>query len=566
MPALLMEKKQRLIISILFRLLIILYSIFLLVISEDKFSWYFQILIYIVYIGIFSLTHGKDKLFSYLRLTNDYLFIFLALYQYDKLDLYSFSMLFFPILNSQNHSGKRKSILLYIFPILIIYVISQDLNTRFIIPFVFFFFINLFEGYRTKYIRFHEELNSIIDNFFTQDSNTYRPYKIYKECIPILNNKPFNLNAEDIFCFKYEKGRSSLSVVNGSKFIWNYKIEMDLKTIPQGITNKHPMKVIKNTPLTLNKAELNENIVFISNIANSDNYYLFFLITDVSSSSLYNIFGMHNMLLSPLFSRLIKVFESDIKQKSIESNTMFELGTKMNYVNSAVKAMHFIRNKLGPVKNYISMEDDYNSSSDEEKKRRIEPYLKAERQKVESSLGMVLERANFILEKSNNPFVVSTLNKYGIQQLFSEIRRIWGEYGLVENFDFLINNENNNDLKKYVYYNRVGMDLVLTNWISNIHKYNSGKYGLIIEETETTYNMKFFNSIKVNQSEDLDFIKQFASDDRLEIDKRKSHGLSELKEFLTQMNIQATMSFEEDNLFFVIELVKQNEYEEGVNI
>ena len=565
MPALLMEKKQRLIISVLFRLLIIGYSIFLLIISENIFSWYFQIVIYATYAIIFSLTYGKDKLFSFLRLINDYLFIFLILYQYDKLDLYSFSMLFLPILNSQNHTGEKRSILLYIFPILAICIVSQEINTRFIIPFIFFFFINLFEGYRTKSIRFHEKLNSVIDNFFTQDSNTYRPYKIYKECIPILNNKPFNLNVEDIFCFKYEKGRSSLAVVNGSKFIWNYKVDIDIKTIPQSITNKRPMKAIKNVPLTLNKTELNENIVFISNIANSDNYFLFFLITDVSSSLLYNIFGMQNMLLMPLFSRLIKVFEADLKQKTMESHTMLELGTKMNYVNSAVKTMHFIRNKLGPVKNYISMEDDYDSS-DEEKKKRIEPYLKVERQKVELSLGMVLERANFILEKSNNPFVVSSLNKYGIQQLFSEFRRIWGEYRLEENFDFLIERGSNNDLKKYVYYNKVGMDLVLTNWISNIHKYNSGEYGLIIEETESAYKFKFFNSIKINQPEDLDFIKQFASDDRLEIDKRKSHGLSELKEFLTQMNIQATMSFEDNNVLFIIELVKRNEYEESINI
>lgn len=108
MPTLLyIEKRQRLTISILFRILILLYSFFILYISKQPFSWYINVGIYLVYISIFAFSFGKDKIFSYLRLFNDYLFIYGILYQYGILDLVSFSLLFAPILNSQNHSGEK---------------------------------------------------------------------------------------------------------------------------------------------------------------------------------------------------------------------------------------------------------------------------------------------------------------------------------------------------------------------------------------------------------------------------------------------------------------------------
>lgn len=168
---------------------------------------------------------------------------------------------------------------------------------------------------------------------------------------------------------------------------------------------------------------------------------------------------------------------------------MLELSTRINYVNSAVKAMHFIRNKLGPIKNYLSMEEDYNNSG-QEKKDKIKPHLDKERDKLKSSLTLVLNQADFILEKTNNPFIVSNLDRYGIQQLFSDIRRVWSEYGLEEKFTISLRNNELNE-KIFIYYNKIGMELILTNWISNIYKYNTGYYGLEITETEKTFKISF---------------------------------------------------------------------------
>lgn len=567
MPALQIEKRQRLIISVLFRILIVFYSIFLLIVAEQIYFWIYQVLVYCIYLGLYIFLHGKEKAFSYIRLLNDYLFMFFIIYQYNELDLLSYAFLLFPILNAQNHSGERKSLLVYIFPLTIIFIISKEINLFLIFPFLCFFIINSFENYRTKYIKFHENLNSVIDDFLMHDTGAYQSHKIYKDCLPLLKGKPFNFDIDDIFCFKYDARKNMFNVVNGSKFVWSFEAKVDGRGMFRALNDKNNIKSYKDISITINKKNLDKNVVFACRV-NTEHFYLFVLTMNIYEILYDNIWSTQYKLLYPLFLRLAKVFEADLRQKTLESTKMLELGEKMNYVNVAVKAMHFIRNKLGPVKNYISMEDDYNNATDEKIKEKIKPFLKKERQNVESSLSLVLDRANFILEKSNNPFVVSVLNKYGIQQLFSEIRRIWGDYGLIENFDFLMEPDNFNEKqqRKYVYYNKVGMDLVLTNWISNIFKYNSGRYGLIIEEKELSYSISFFNSFKMNQLEDGDFIKQFASNDRLEIDKRKSHGLSELKEFLAQMNIQASMFIDGESVFFTIELIKRCKDEKDFDI
>lgn len=563
MPTLLyIEKRQRLTISILFRILILLYSFFILYISKQPFSWYINVGIYLVYISIFAFSFGKDKIFSYLRLFNDYLFIYGILYQYGILDLVSFSLLFAPILNSQNHSGEKKSILLYIIPILVIYLFNRSIQTFIIIPFLLFFLINLFESYRSKYIKFHEKLNEVIDNFFTDNTNNNRPYTIYRRCIPLLQDKPFKFDVKDIFCFKLKDGK--FSVINGSRFIWNYDINLSsLNKFPESTHNRSKIK--NNIPLVINGKKLDDNITFIYNISpHESEYYVFFLVLNSPISPISQIWNTANTLISPFFIRLAKVFEADFNQKVIESSKMLELSTRINYVNSAVKAMHFIRNKLGPIKNYLSMEEDYNNSG-QEKKDKIKPHLDKERDKLKSSLTLVLNQADFILEKTNNPFIVSNLDRYGIQQLFSDIRRVWSEYGLEEKFTISLRNNELNE-KIFIYYNKIGMELILTNWISNIYKYNTGYYGLEITETEKTFKISFFNSLKVNKGETLDFIKLFSSDNRLEIDKRKSHGLSELKEFLSQMKIQADMFSQEGKLYFTIELIKTTENEKDTNI
>lgn len=241
-------------------------------------------------------------------------------------------------------------------------------------------------------------------------------------------------------------------------------------------------------------------------------------------------------LLNPFFFRLSKVLDADLRQKKNELLKLTEMEEKINYVTNSVNSMHFIRNKLGPVKSYLAMVEDYNTTLDQNKKLKIEPYLIKERQKLNSSILQILERADYILTKSNNPFNVYKTESHGLQQLFSEIRRIWNYFFEIDNFD--LGWTIGKDRVKYdVKYNQVGIELVLTNWISNMSKYNFGDYGIKFSETEEFYYVVFFNNIDLSFPNSTKFVEEYNTSNRAEITRRNSRGLLEVKDFLSQMDI-----------------------------
>lgn len=161
------DKYQRKIISVIFRLLIIGYSVFLLIHCNSLYKWYYNIGVFALYLIVYFTLYQRNKIISLLRLLNDYIFISFIIYQTQEISIYSFALLFAPILNTHNHSGEKKSLLLYVFPLISLIILTKELNLWYSIPFFLFLLINTFDSLRTKYFRFQQKLNSVIDDFFT---------------------------------------------------------------------------------------------------------------------------------------------------------------------------------------------------------------------------------------------------------------------------------------------------------------------------------------------------------------------------------------------------------------
>lgn len=551
------EKNQRKVISILFRVVVISYSIFFLWFKGNAFHWYINIGIFFIYILFYYLLHGKDKIFAILRVINDYAFITAILYGNTKLDIYSIALIFAPILNTQNHSSEKRTFILYILPFFSFYILSMHFDWSLIIPMFMFFLINYFEFWRTKYIQFHEKLTEEIDKFYLENMEKVRPHKIYKRIILILNEKnifPFYIT--NIYCFKtYNRGTF---VINGSEFIYKYEISKFLKYLEAHKFNGHTGIAI-NFPIEINGIP-HKNTICIACLL-PEGLYTFYL-THIG----YNRYGLPRnyilALLEPFFHRFSNVLEADLKRKSFELLKLQEIEEKINYVSNAVNAMHFIRNKLGPVKNYLAMVVDY-EKSDTARKELIDPYLQKERQKLNSSFNQVLERADQILKNSSNPFNVTALKDHGIQQLFADVRRIWSYFFDIEHFSTNLLPDSIGPNYMTIKYNDIGMELVLSNWISNMKKFNNGTFGVDFEESEQFFKMRFYNSVNTEESNPFSFIKEFSSDDRIEVIRRKSHGISEIKEFLTQMSISSKMEREKDYVYLILDFLK---YKENENI
>lgn len=551
------DKYQRKIISVFFRLLIISYSIFLLLYCNSLFKWYVNLGSFLLYLIIYLLLYRRDKWISILRLINDYVFITFILLQLKENNIYSFTLLFAPILNTHNHSGDKKSILLYIFPILSLYIIDKDFEFWYSIPFLLFLLINSFDNLRSKYFKFQQKLNSVIDDFFISESLYNRPYKIYEKAIVIFNaSNTLPKDVSKIICLKVENNK--FTIVNGSCFIWNFDI-IDKKGFFEKTKNKN---TLFNIELYIDSKPIRNNLVIVCPV-NSHLYCFILLSENLSNFNQFPYSLFIPKLLSPFFHRLSKVLDADLNQKRNELIKLTELEEKINYVTNSVNSMHFIRNKLGPVKSYLAMVEDYNRTVDILKKQKIEPYLVKERQKLNTSIIQILERADYILTKSNNPFNVYKVEVFGIQQLFSEIRRIWNYYFDIDNFN--INWIVQKDRIKFdVKYNQIGIELVLTNWISNMRKYNSGEYGIEFNETDDYYNVTFYNTLDCSAINSTKFIDEFNNSDKAEITRRNSRGLLEVKDFLTQMNISVNMYPKDNIIYFSLDFQKYL-YHESTN-
>ena len=287
--------------------------------------------------------------------------------------------------------------------------------------------------------------------------------------------------------------------------------------------------------------------------------YFFLVIpdSDQDKTKLSDLVFFYN-LLYPFFSRLAHIFNFRRVQSIMRKRNYRDIAKKVSYVNNAVNSMHFTRNKLGPLKTYLSMVEDYNSQDSEEKKAVIKPFIEEERKRVNISLDLILDRANSILEKQNNPFNVLDGNNFTILRILSMVRETSSLYLRNENFDFILDASNIN-FKKEVTVNETGFELVLSNWFSNVSRYKSSdKYGVIINDTEDHFYLRFFNNFtNTTNNGTPDFVEDFNSTERMAILKRKTHGLIEIKDFLEQMDIKSKMEVDNDMLYFELQFLKK---------
>jgi hypothetical protein len=549
------DQRFRHVFSVAYRILLVTYSAVIFINYKTIFSIDKYLLLIFIYLLLYKVCYKKNGLISITRLLFDYAFIFATVYGLTINDFFIASFIFIPFLNSNNHSSDKKSILLYLIPLIYFYFFNKDtFSYTIIISFIAFYIINVFGRIRTAYFNFTENLNSCIDDFFLDENSLKRPHRIYKKAIDVLNKtKLITFETEKILCFKIYEDK--INLINGSEFIWNYNINNQIDKI-QAINKIRNNKTIKDIEFEIDGEVYSKNICFKCEI--ESNVYLYAIVAKKNSIADISFTPFFNEIVTPFFTRLSKVFETFINQKNIELIKITEMEGKISYVNNAINSMHFMRNKLGPMRNYLDMVNDYNSmiteKDEKDKKNNLKKIIENERNKLSTSLDNILERANTILEKANNPFNVNEVESHSTLKLYVELKRIWELF--FDDIRPLVALKLSKELEyKNLKFNTLGLELVFCNWINNIKKYNSGNYSVKLHEDEKYVLITFKNSVSnINDTEII--VKLFNSDDRIEISKRNSHGLIEIKDFLNQMNIDSLMSIQDNELTLNLKFLK----------
>lgn len=522
---------QRRINSVLFRLIIILYSIFLLIVHKNEFSFFIYLISFFLYFG-FYLNCLKLPI---LRLFNDFIFISIILIGKDPNEVLNFIFLMLPIINSINFSGRKKSMLVYIFTIIIYLSFSCYYNKKYDIEFifnrltplvsiVFLWLINYYTSLRNKIRIFREDLNDVVDNFYIQKEFIKKPHKIYKELIKVIQENIKSDLIEEIICFTVTKN-DRLVMLNGSSFIWSFHFKHD------NILDKiRTQGILLNQVLFIENRRQTYNLTLYKKVEEDEYVYVF--ITKKTIPFYYVAIGFFRTLEPPL-SKISSVFSSEKKLQELKYNEIRKLSERSQYVSRANKTMHYMRNRLGPFSNLLKMLDTFDTIP-QEKHQEFKELLLREKDRAQIELKNITERANDMLEKSNNPFVYDTLLLFSIEKIFTILKRNWTSFfpNLMVTLDI-----KSFGTKRHILINEEGFELFLSDWLNNMAKYKKNAVDCIFQVDENDLTITFINDHKESDEDINQIITDLMSSNRNEIMKRTTHGLSIIKSTLQDMNI-----------------------------
>ncbi len=529
-----MDYIQRKINSILFRLVLVIYSYVIIFTQNNSFDIFVYLGVTLLYLFLFIKFDKKDKL----RLLNDFLFINFILFGKDPSQVIVFTLIILPIINSINFSGTKKSIALYLYTTItyfnLICIYNNNVDAKFILAnmlplasIVFLWLINGYTELRLKIRAFREELNATVDNFYLKKEEIKRPHKIYKQLIEVIHNNNKKIKIEDIICFTTHTEKvDKLVITNGSSFIWSFSFKNE--NIIEEIRNR---KNLINVKLALDGKEKHNNLLIYSNV--EDQEYIYAIIAEEPLPFYYLVIGFFNRTLEPAFKKISNILLSEKRLQDLRNEEINRLSERSQYVSRANKTMHYIRNRLGPFANLIKMLENFDKISDD-KKDNFKELIFKEAETSRYELNNITDRANNMLEKSNNPFVYTKLDDVSIERVFTILKRNF--YTFFPNIEITFS-INQSVEKKFVKLNEEGFELFLSDWLNNMLKYKKEFVECQFIVSEKTLEIIFSNDHKLSK-QDLDkLIHDLMSDDRNEIMRRTTHGLYTIKLTLEDMNL-----------------------------
>lgn len=527
---------QRKINSLIFRVLLIVYSSIILTTHTNLFEIHIYLIGLFIYVGLYIYLLNN----RILRLTNDFAFMIFILIGKNPNEVFLFVFILLPIINSINFSGNKKSLIQYPLTlgsyIFLNYYYLQKVEFAILIdcilPICSILFLGIIEFYTSLRLRirnFRETLNEVVDSFYTEEKYSNKTYKIYSKIINTINSLIGRDLIFELYCLTVTSGtEEKLSFINGTSFVWSFSIDES-----EFIDKIHKRNYNLNSKLSINGDKKPYNLVLKVEIKNTK--YIFLFITNKSIPKYYIIIGFFRTLIPPL-TKIAKILLSEKRLHDMRVKELEKISYRSQYVTKATKTMHFIRNRLGPVNNLIIMLEKKNRINSKYRAD-FEKELKKERDRAKIDLATILKRANYLLEKSNNPFEFSHKTKdITLEKLYQVINRILKVYFQSDAWiEVSINNKQIDS--KYVRIDVESMELLLSDWLSNIKKYYAGKLKVLFDINEKSVEIIILNNYKEDNSV-IDFlISDLMSKENNEIMKRTTHGLYHIKTTLDAMNI-----------------------------
>lgn len=510
---------HNLISSFVYRLIIVVYGGYI-VISHDNFvaAPYYAILMLGYIVAYILLIEAKWK---YLRQLLDAVVILAVLYDKTPLDNMCFVYALFPLISSIAHTGfhsKYWPVLLLSYLMLFIFDIQMAIDNLFVPLLIWLVGIQAWRN--NKMNNFSSTITAHVDNYFAECVGTKRPHEIYINIINEINNfldSDYLLNI-----YSYRLKNNVLWLVNSSEFIWERKLFVDSLLLEELIERKS-LYDVDNHMLYFYVEQRDVKYIYCCKINPS-----------VDRISIRKKFVVH-YVLEVAFGKMSKILVSEHRISETRRKAFEKTRGHVDYVTRALKAMHFIRNKLSPIKTVITFYNDI-ENIDEKKANLMKDVVKKEVGQANKDLKEIVNMANYLLDKQNDPYWGLDIENKSLQFLFVVLSEIVELHlgGVVDVSDSISRGEQEKEVRVSV----TQLKLLFTDLVSNIEKYGYDNYSISMEIDDTGLIIAFMNDIdSKSESNCIKLVRDINNNDKEGFVARNTHGVYNIKAAASIMNV-----------------------------
>ncbi|MEQ9100799.1 MAG: hypothetical protein RIF36_22185 [Imperialibacter sp.] len=494
----------------------------------------------------------KNEVLAYLRLFLDFVFIFIVVLDKDVSNVIVFVLIILPVINNPNFSGRRASpfkvVLLSFLTILFeLYRTVESSNLlhevlNFTLVIVIIGLIIIFENLRYRIVNLIFNLSSLIDKFYISSNSFENTDNSIREILKTLNkSRLLSFSVSRLSCFRVDNDRGLLFEC-GSSFLVSFTVN----SFDDLMIQLQDSNVCRNGKMSFNGEIVGENILFL--IEATSQKYLFV----VEYSGLY-LSSLYETILEIIFMKFTKLLDLKYELAMVKRDYLESVKNKVEFVEEAQMAMHFIKNKLGPLRNFMEILGDYLVSPTAEKKVIFEQ----ERAKIGYFFKLSIDKASNFQNGVSGPFNREYGSEVGCSKLIEILRAGWFHYFNGGNLSVQVSHE---EIKNYkVFLNEDGLDFLFTNWISNMSKYKFNYSSASLEDDGNFVKLSFVNDYAPQNHQTLiHFIDNLTAKNLAEISNRKlnSRGWKDLRYLLSSMELSYDIGIQDRKISFELKFPK----------
>ena len=526
--------------QLLFNFIILFYGLLILYFNYNYYPPLTYGLILIIYIAMIRY-HNNEVLSTII----DYLFISFILDHKTPIDTFNFVLLIIPLINRHNYSRVSSTFLPFILSILafsLLYIESLGLNPslqtflnlpiqtlKYITALFSVWILCKIVAENLTLLDFNEDLNTTMVNLCIEQGFVSNPKMIYNGIIDVLNRNLDSIIFKDLICFRIKMDK--IILINGSNLILDFKFDN-----PDFIKSIRKKRILINEPISHSGKSVKDSLIIYSKIEDEEYLYSFTATGNIPYYKYYSRIGLFQSLNS-IFSILSIILANEKKIQEHKIGIIAQLSERSQYVSRANKTMHFIRNRLGPIRNLITMIENLDKIT----KDYLPSFTKQvfdENARAKFELDSIAQRASNMLDKNNNPFYFNITKKVSLESIYLTLNNNFLFFFPEESIQISTTPITN----KFVIINEEGFEVFLSDWLSNMRKNKKREISCEFISNNNFLYLLFKNDHSQDTETISKIIQDLTSENKNEIIKRTTHGLYTIKTTLEDMNIPFEVS------------------------